>query len=122
MRDERERQQQEYRAIKAWLAGEKPPAHGRTWRRAFVAALPPAVRAVGEQTRLDGRFAVRLVVPLLLMLLSVDGMFPLMEDGSSVFFQWLSSVMPSLLWYGGILTAGFTLLTGALAMVCQGDG
>jgi hypothetical protein len=121
MRHERERQQQEYRARKAWLAGEKPSAQGRTWRRAFVAALPPAARAVGEQTRLDGRFMARLAVSLLLMLLSVDEMFPLL-DGSSVFFQWLSPVMPSLLWYGGLLTAGFTLLTGGLALVCQGDG
>jgi hypothetical protein len=120
MRYESERQQQEYRAMKAWLAGEKPPAQGRTWRRAFVAALPPAARAVGQQTRLGGKFVLRLTVPLLLMALPVEQMFPPM-DGGSVLFHGLSSFMPSLLWYGGLMATGVTLLTGGLALLCQGE-
>lgn len=37
-------QMREYRDIQAWLAGEKPPARGRTWRRRIREHLPRPVQ------------------------------------------------------------------------------
>jgi hypothetical protein len=120
MKHEHGRQQQEYRAMKAWLAGEKPPTQGRSWRRAVVAALPPAARAVGQQTRLDATFVLRLVlVPLALPVLLLLPGEQLVPDGP--FFHGLFSWVSSLAWYGGLIVTGLTLLTGGLALLCQGD-
>jgi hypothetical protein len=41
----------EYQAIKRWLAGEHPPAQGRSWRRQAVAAVLHAVQTVEHTTR-----------------------------------------------------------------------
>jgi hypothetical protein len=37
-----DKQKAEYRDIQAWLAGKKPPARGRTWRRRIRQQLLPS--------------------------------------------------------------------------------
>lgn len=39
-----EQQMREYQDIQEWLAGKKPPARGRTWRRRLREALPAPVQ------------------------------------------------------------------------------
>jgi hypothetical protein len=120
MSDERERQRHEYRTINAWLDGEKSPAQRWSWRRTCVATLPPAVRAVGQQARLDGTVVVRLGILLVLMLLPVEDLLSPLGGGSdlaSVF----ASAMPQIRWYGGLLGLGCMAVTALLALLCQGD-
>jgi hypothetical protein len=40
----------DYRAMKDWLAGTKPPAQGRTWRRRLQAIMPASIDTPLRQT------------------------------------------------------------------------
>lgn len=107
-------QQQEYREIKAWLAGEKPPARGRTWRRKIRESLPIPVR-----------HALITVAPSALSLLLRAGIGLLMAESAPLLLALFAGDVPSdtglplpLDELSQGLKAGFIALQSILRVLC----
>jgi hypothetical protein len=76
----------EHQEIKRWLAGDKPPAQGRTWRRTVQAVLPAKAQAAGR--------TVSVLMPLSTQSLLMPCIFAGMSFSSMSFFAAPLGLLP----------------------------